>query len=177
MGDIVSISKYKLQKQKRISNLSEEQLANKILDDLNYNNKNIAIPIVKVAKNYGLGVFREEFKTDVAGKLFVNGSTENLYNHNEVILVNSSDYKFFQRVVIARMLGSYLIDIANDKRYSDKNIFLSEIIKYGELYDKYEEFILNILAPSGIFINQYNIAVQENLSKIGVYAYLSSFLK
>lgn len=183
MAEIIDISKYKLKKSNIISSkLNEENLANQILDSLNYNNQNIAIPIVKIAKAHGLEVYRENFykseELNVAGKLFIGGATRELYDCNQVILVNRNDHIFDQRIAVARLLGYYLTKIANKTSYNNSSKkLLSDILNYGKLYDKYEEFILNILAPSQIFVRQYNIAVDSGFHRMDVYMYLSRYFE
>lgn len=183
MGDIVYFSKYKQPKKNNIvlSKLSEGDIANQILESFNYNNRNIIIPIVKIAKNSGLKVYYENFDkngdTSVIGKLFMGGTTEQSYGCNQVILVNRNDPIFEQRVVVARMLGCYLIEGVHKKYHKDQKVLLSTILNYGEIYNKYEEFILNILAPNQIFIKQHNIAVNVGLPRMEVYMYLSRFFE
>lgn len=178
MADIVDITKYKAQRKDKtiVSEVSEEKLANKILDSLNFNNRNIAIPIVKIAKSCGLGVYRVCFPTEeinTAGKLFTGGNTESLYGCNQVILVNRNDHLFDQRIVIARMLGCYLIDMNHKNCYKNLNFLSSDTLDYRKMYDKYEEFILNILAPNKIFVRQYAIAINEGLLHHRLYMHLS----
>ncbi len=156
MGSVVDILEYKKRNNKIASKLNEGDIANQILEEFNYNDQNIAVPIVKISKNYGLKVYRENFykngEIGVAGKLFIGGATKHLYGCNQVILVNRCDPIFEQRVVVARMLGCYLIDMVNKNYYYDKKLLLSEVLDYGDIYNKYEEFVLNILASNQIFV-------------------------
>lgn len=177
MGDIVSISEYKKRKIKS-SKLNQEDMANQILESFNYNNITTAIPIVKIAKSYGLRVYWEKFykngETNVAGKLLIGGNTEQLYNSNQVILVNQQDNLFEQRVVVARMLGCYLIDMNHSQ---SQESLLSDILDYKDIYNKYEEFILGILAPNELFVKQYNEAVKTLSLHMLVYTYLSEYFE
>lgn len=184
MADIIDITKYKLQKKDKtiVSEVSEEKLANKILDSLNFNNRNREIPIVKIAKNYGFRVYYEKFnqnnENDIAGKLLVGGNTKDLYKCTQVILVNGNDDLYDQRVVIARILACYIMERANNTYYNThKNIPFSTILSHEEIYNKYEEFVLNILAPSQIFVREHNHAVNGGLLRIGLYMYLSRYFE
>lgn len=183
MENIVDFSNYKLQRKNNgLSKLSEAQMAQQILKKLNYSDKNIAIPIVKVAKSYGLKVYNEDFcesgESRIVGKLLIGDISK--YDSGQVILVNRNEHIFTQRVVVATMLGSYvsyLIDRVVDQQNVHPEDLSTSTLTYKEIYDKHEEFVLNILAPNNIFINQYNTAVDSGLPSIGVMSYLSRFFE
>lgn len=183
MENIVDFSNYKLQRKNNgLSKLSEAQMAQQILKKLNYSDKNIAIPIVKVAKSYGLKVYHEDFcesgESRIVGKLLIGDISK--YDSGQVILVNRNEHIFTQRVVVATMLGSYvsyLIDRVVDQQNVHPEDLSTSTLTYKEIYDKHEEFVLNILAPNNIFINQYNTAVDSGLPSIGVMSYLGRFFE
>lgn len=183
MENIVDFSNYKLQRKNNgLSKLSEAQMAQQILKKLNYSDKNIAIPIVKIAKSYGLKVYHEDFcesgESRIVGKLLIGDISK--YDSGQVILVNRNEHIFTQRVVVATMLGSYvsyLIDRVVDQQNVHPEDLSTSTLTYKEIYDKHEKFVLNILAPDNIFINQYNIAVDSGLPSIGVTSYLSRFFE
>lgn len=183
MENIVDFSNYKLQRKNNgLSKLSEAQMAQQILKKLNYSDKNIAIPIVKVAKSYGLKVYHEDFcgsgESRIVGKLLIGDISK--YGSSQVILVNRNEHIFDQRVVVATMLGSY-VSYLTDRVVDQQNVHPEDlptsILTYKEIYDKHEQFVLNILAPNNIFINQYNTAVDSGLPSIGVMSYLSRFFE
>lgn len=183
MENIVDFSNYKLQiKNNGLSKLSEAQMAQQILKKSNYSDKNIAIPNVKVAKSYGLKVYQEDFcgsgESRIVGKLLIGDISK--YDSGQVILVNRNEHIFTQRVVVDTMLGSYvsyLIDRVVDQQNMHPEDLSASVLTYEEIYDKHEKFVLNILAPDNIFINQYNIAVDSGLPSIGVTSYLSRFFE
>ena len=158
---------------------SEEQIAKQILKRLTYSDKNIAIPIIKIAKNSGFKVYHENFfrsgESEIAGKLLIGDISKEKYGSSQVILVNRGDHLFAQRLVVAKMLGSYLVDGLDEQdMYSED---LSTSLTYEKIYDKQEDFALNILAPDNIFIHQYNLAINNGLPPIGVTSYLSRFFE
>lgn len=173
MADIISFQNYKLQRQSRLKlpKTGEQNLANQILNSFSYNNLHREIPIVRIAKSYGISIFRENFdqkeKTNIAGKLYIGETTKEKYGCDKVILVNSTDHIFDQRVVVAKMLGCYLIEKPKENR----------IITNNEVYEKYKEFVLNILAPSKVFIEQHNLAIGKVPLHMFVYSYLEEFFK
>lgn len=181
MGSVVNLLDYK---KSRVTNslsfsyTTEEELASQILKMFNYDNQNIAIPIVKVSKHCGLKVYHNIFySSDILAKILIGGITEARYFSREVILVNSNSHLFEQRVSIARLLGYYLAGVITNESFFKQGFLLSESLYSSELYDKYIEFVLNILAPSEIFRRQYEIAVDAGLSEIGIYTYLSRFFE
>jgi len=171
--EIIDFSSYKSQREnKKIAfDLSEKETASQILENLNYNHLHTATPIVKVAKSYGFRVFQEDF--NVAGKLFVGGFSKDLYDCNQSIIVNSTDPIYRKRIVVASMLGCYF----KNGCHHQQNLLFSDILYYEQLYDKYEEFILNILAPTQEFVNQYNTAIHVGLLYQYLYEYLSDFFE
>ena len=95
MGSVVNLLDYK---KSRVTNslsfsyTTEEELASQILKMFNYDNQNIAIPIVKVSKHCGLKVYHNNFySSDILAKLLIGGITEARYSSREVILVNSNN--------------------------------------------------------------------------------------
>lgn len=172
MGDIIEFSKFKSQ-EKIAHKLSQKEMADLILDSQNYNNRNIAIPIVKIAQSYGLKVYNQDFYSsgdkNIAGKLLVGGNTEELYNYNKVIIVNKDYHIFEKRIVIAKMLACYLINIKNKNCSLEE--FTSISVNKEKIFDKYEEFIINILAPSEIFVKQYNVAANDGVSQMFMHCY------
>ena len=175
MSDIIDFRKYVLEKNKATSH-SEQEAANEILQLLNYDGKNIAIPIVKIAKNYGLKVYREDLR-NAAGKLIVGKGSDNLYGGDKVIIVNFNDHIFEQRIVVARILGYYLMDAINKKNHVNPNTPMTYTLDYERIYSKYEAFVLNILAPNEKFVEQYNIAVNNGLYGNRIALYLSKYFE
>lgn len=180
MGDIVDIQKYKVDKLE-LSRINEK-LANEILEKNKFNNQNIAIPIVKIAKSYGFNVYHEHFynigKTNIAGKIFIEFARGKESYSNKTMLVNSIYDLYEQRVVVSALLAIYLNILRkyNNHRVISSNVF-SEILEYKDLYEKYEEFVLSILAPNQIFIQQGRIAKNSELPKEGIDLYLSKFFE
>lgn len=112
------------------------------------------------------------------GKLLIGDISK--YDSGQVILINRNEHIFTQRVVVATMLGSYvsyLIDRVVDQQNVHPEDLSTSTLTYKEIYDKHEEFVLNILAPNNIFINQYNTAVDSGLPSIGVMSYLGRFFE
>jgi len=175
MDKVVSLQKYKLKKELEMesSRLSEKDLASRILAVLDLNNLNIAIPIMKIAHSFGLKTCQSDvYENHVLGKLFIGDDALELFGCNQVIEVNKNYHIFIKRVVVASLLGGYFLNKGNKQE-----ALLSEVLYCREIYDKYEEFVLNILAPSSIFIKQYNIAVDYEFPSLYIYEYLSEFFE
>lgn len=181
MGSVVNLFDYKKSRGTNslfFSYTTEEELASQLLKMFNYDNQNIAIPIVKIVKHCGLKVYHNNFySSDILAKLLIGGITEARYSSREVILVNSNNHLFEQRVSIARLLGYYLDEVITNEKFLKQGFLLSEVLYFSEVYDKYIEFVLNILTPSEIFRRQYEIALDARLSEIEIYTYLSRFFE
>lgn len=87
------------------------------------------------------------YSSDILAKLLIGGITEARYFSREVILVNSNNHLFEQRVSIARLLGYYLDEVITNESFFKQVFLLSEALYSSELYYKYIKFVLNILAP------------------------------
>ena len=174
MAEIINMLKYQIQKFQK-NNPNEEELANKVLDLLNYNNHETKIPIAKITRSYGLEIYQKQLDKKTSGIMSINVPKQNQYHYNQIIILNKKVCEFEKRVIIAQMLGHYLINIINDKRYQDQNISSEDILPYDNLYDQYEDFILNVLAPNQIFIDQYKKATKAGLENDLLHAYLSGY--
>lgn len=161
---IINLKIYKLQKilENKTSLINEKTLSKQILDSLEYNNFHGAVPIVKIAKKFGIGSFKEQVENEnIVGKLYVDGNTKSIYDYDKVILINPNNHLYYNRIIIATLLGYYLLDVMKHKNYQDKNILLCNEIIHEDVYTIHEEFILNMMLPDEIFLEQLNIANRE----------------
>ena len=50
--------------------------------------------VIPVVKKYGFKVYKEQFDKNIVGKLLVGTGVKDLYNSNNVTLVNGDDHVF-----------------------------------------------------------------------------------
>lgn len=160
-----------------------EQLADKVLDLSGYTGKVGAIPIVKIAKNFGFATYKtKNIPDDISGNIFIGGKTKDFYGENKVIIVGDKEPIPHQRFIIAHELAHYLMDYLGTKESLDKDYVFSKT--YPKInHDSIEEiradrFAAELLMPKKIFLNQYiNAFKKSNYSKIYTITYLSTLFK
>lgn len=151
--------------------------AEDILKATGFYNRNIAIPINKIVKNFGITPYKEKMKkSNIYGCLYVNGTTIQIYRQDKIIIVNKNNSTYFNRFIVARQLAVFLLNFKENDGYSDKQkVFIDE---YKDEYCKdYQRFATEILMPTDMFIKQHDIAVEEDNRRIFVIMYLSRYFE
>ena len=160
-----------------------ESLADKVLSIGGYMGISGPIPIVKIAKEFGITTFKERnMPVDVAGNIFVGGTTEEIYHTDKVIVVGDGEEYFHQRFIIAHELAHYLMDYLGNSDYRDKRLLFSKT--YPKQHHNSDEeiradrFAAELLMPKVAFLKEYVYADRKsNGNDIYVLTYLSTLFK
>lgn len=142
-----------------------------------------AIPIIKIANNFGFATYKaKDIPSDISGKIFVGGNTEKDYNNDKVIIVGANEVFPHQRFILAHELAHYLLDYVGSDENNNKNHAFSKI--YPKInHDSIEEiradrFAAELLMPKKIFLSQYIKAMKKSdYSKAYTITYLSELFK
>lgn len=158
-----------------------DNIANQILDNVNYYSPRGATPIVKISKEFGFVTYKEKMFKLLSGDIKVNGDTYDKYKHNQIILVNKLDVLKHQRFVIAHELAHFLFDFLGNPMYEDSSILFSEKY-YKDCHNTESEVVANrfaaaLLMPEKVFIEQYFIAKNEEDNIDFIVNYLSEFFE
>ena len=162
------VKQLRLKRNENKYDYSIEEIKN-IVDDIlkldKYYNRNCATPIVKIVNKFGIGAYKVDLNKEISGKLFVNGTTKELYNTDSVILVNNKDKIYYQRFIVAYQLACFLFEYIGSNSDKDNRILFSDeyILNRPSLRNegiKYR-FATEILMPERMFCKQYIIANQE----------------
>lgn len=119
-----------------------------------------ATPIVRIAKDIGFVTFKEKnMPKDISGNIFVGGTTKDIYDANEVIVVDEDEEYAHQRFIIAHELGHYLMDYLGSEDSMNPGILFSRAYpKFN--HDSAEEiradrFAAELLMPTKLFRRLY----------------------
>lgn len=172
----------KMEEKKEVIYLSSKEIAdiaNNILNELNYYYRRGATPIVKIAKEFNFETYKETLSDGKSGDIHINGDTKNKYGNDKVILVNKREDLFHLRFVIAHELAHYLFDFLGKEDYN--NITFSEPYQKNQHETDKEKranaFAAELMMPKDLFIKQYNIAKRESSNRMFVIMYLSRFFE
>lgn len=170
-----------LRSRNNLNNFSSEGillLANDILKAADCYNEPISTPVVKVSKDFDIAVYYQDLGQKIFGKLFVNSFTKDTYEgNNQVIIVNNNVSYYFKRCIIAYELCFFLLNYIGSSYENNKNCFFLDVFNYNP---SSKETILarEILMPTSMFLEQYNIAFKNNSdNSMLIIADLSSFFK
>lgn len=160
-----------------------EQLADKVLEMGGYTGKIGAMPIVKIANDFGFATYKaNNIPEDISGNIFIGGNTKNDYGKDKVIIVGAKESFPHQRFIIAHELAHYLMDYIGSDKSNDKNFTFSKT--YPKInHDSIEEiradrFAAELLMPKKLFLNQYVKAMKKSdYSKAYTITYLSELFK
>lgn len=157
------------------------QIANDILNKIDYYSGRGATPIVKIAKEFDFKTYKETLKNGKSGDIHINGETKEKYGHDKIILVNKKDELFHQRFVVAHELAHYLFEFLGNPEYSDSNVIFVDTYKKDQHETPQEKranaFAAEIMMPRDLFIKQYCIARREDSNRMFILMYLSRFFE
>jgi len=196
MNNIVNLNtrrKDKMNKNTLVSKLEEqpgksytitqaEDLAKDVLKICGYDKLVGAIPIIKVANNFGFRCVKATVPEHISGNIFVGGTTENIYKSDKVIVVGDNEDPKHQRFIIAHELAHYLMDyIGSDKSKNPNLLFSETYLKENHDNDKEmraDRFAAELLMPSMIFLKQFlKVAEACDYNRNYIISYLSNFFK
>ena len=157
------------------------QIANDILNKIDYYSGRGATPIVKIAKEFDFKTYKETLKNGKSGDILINGETKEKYGHDKIILVNKKDEIFHQRFVVAHELAHYLFEFLGNPEYSDSNVIFFDTYQKDQHETPQEKranaFAAEIMMPRDLFIKQYYNARRENNNRMFILMYLSRFFE
>lgn len=137
-----------------------ERLADEILEIGGYADLVGAVPVVKIAKDFGISTFRDyNIKEEISGNIFIHGTTQDVYGTDKAIIVDAKDEFFHQRFIVAHELAHYLMDFWGNDDYEDtKKLFSEAYLKNKHDSPKEvraDRFAAELLMPSKIFLTHY----------------------
>lgn len=159
-----------------------EELADRVLKEGGYENLNGPTPIAKIVKNFDISPFTESLPEDISGNIYINGTTEDIYGTDKVIVVGESEIIYHRRFIFAHELGHYLIDFLGNPDYQDKSKLFSMAYSKGN-HDysgerRVDRFAAELLMPIKKFLEQLLWAVERPRSTNEyIIAYLSDFFE
>lgn len=137
-----------------------EHLADSILIENNPAELVAPTPIVKIVSDFGFKAFKiENLGEDVSGNIYIGGTTEKVFHHDKVIVVQAKEELYHQRFIIAHELGHYLLDYIGNPTFEDpKKLFSKTYIKAD--HESSEEiladrFAAELLMPARLFLQKY----------------------
>lgn len=155
--------------------INTELLADKILDKQGFTGKVGAIPIIKIAKDFGFTIYKaSDMPEGMLGNIFVGNKVKLDYGTNMVIMVDANkDYKF-QRFIIAYEFACYLIECLPQD--NNKNNVYSH--SYNSKVNIIHKCAMKMLMPKKVFTEQYTKAIKKsNFNMTYTLTYLSELFK
>lgn len=168
---------------KKYTALEVEQLADSILIENNPAELVAPTPIVKIVSDFGVKAFKiENLGEDISGNIYIGGTTEKVFHHDKVIVVQAKEELYHQRFIIAHELGHYLLDyIGNPTFEHPKKFFSKTYIKTEHEYSEdilVDKFVAELLMPSRLFLQKYiNIMDYSRNNIVFTVTYLSVFFE
>ena len=168
---------------KKYTTLEVEQLADSILIENNPAELVAPTPIVKIVSDFGVKAFKiEKLGKDISGNIYIGGTTEKVFHHDKVIVVQAKEEFYHQRFIIAHELGHYLLDyIGNPTFEHPKKFFSKTYIKTEHEYSEdilVDKFAAELLMPSRLFLQKYiNIMDYSRNNIVFTVTYLSVFFE
>jgi Zn-dependent peptidase ImmA (M78 family) len=168
---------------KKYTALEVEQLADSILIENNPAELVAPTPIVKIVSDFGVKAFKiEKLGKDISGNIYIGGTTEKVFHHDKVIVVQAKEEFYHQRFIIAHELGHYLLDyIGNPTFEHPKKFFSKTYIKTEHEYSEdilVDKFAAELLMPSRLFLQKYiNIMDYSRNNIVFTVTYLSVFFE
>lgn len=168
---------------KKYTALEVEQLADSILIENNPAELVAPTPIVKIVSDFGVKAFKiEKLGKDISGNIYIGGTTEKVFHHDKVIVVQAKEEFYHQRFIIAHELGHYLLDyIGNPTFEHPKKFFSKTYIKTKHEYSEdilVDKFAAELLMPSRLFLQKYiNIMDYSRNNIVFTVTYLSVFFE
>lgn len=168
---------------KKYTALEVEQLADSILIENNPAELVAPTPIVKIVSDFGVKAFKiEKLGKDISGNIYIGGTTEKVFHHDKVIVVQAKEEFYHQRFIIAHELEHYLLDyIGNPTFEHPKKFFSKTYIKTEHEYSEdilVDKFAAELLMPSRLFLQKYiNIMDYFRNNIVFTVTYLSVFFE
>ena len=169
---IRAISKRELYKQikEEFENKEISKDIKEIIDYTKISEKEYPIPVVKIAKNLGFIVVKQELDEDFRGYMAVSKKIEKKFGKDKIICVNSNDNLEYQRFTIAYEIVQYWLKFK--KNTDDKNdINYYDVCRTTDINDGMEEqvndYVINLLMPFKEFSRKY-IELSNNKDKVEI---------
>lgn len=144
-----------------------ENLADEVLKIGKNDGMHGAVPVVKIAMDFGFRVFKlENLDEKVSGNIYVGGTTADIYDTDKAIIVGDDEEYYHQRFIIAHELGHYLMDYLGSPESMDSRTLFSRTYP-KENHDSSEEkcadrFAAQLLMPANAFCRRYLTAMERS---------------
>lgn len=168
---------------KKYTALEVEHLADSILIENNPAELVAPTPVVKIVNDFGFKAFKiENLGEDISGNIYIGGTTEKVFHHDKVIVVQAKEEFYHQRFIIAHELGHYLLDyIGNPTFEHPKKFFSKTYIKTEHEYSEdilVDKFAAELLMASRLFLQKYINIMDYSRNDIGyTVTYLSVYFE
>lgn len=129
-------------------------------------------PINRISEALGIGAYSCDMEED--GSLFVDGTTNELYRYNQVIITKQSYSLRKQREIRANLLGVYLLDYLKNFDGNHQKVYIAHYAKTN-MNNKAHFFASELLTPQDIFAKQYAIAAEHRSHPVFINAYLREY--
>lgn len=159
-----------------------ELLAKTILQEVPYYHYKSPTPVIKIAGEFGINTYKtDKLDKELSGIIYVGGTTEKVYGKDKVILVDEDEPLKHQRFIIAHEIAHYLLDCLTNPQYNDSRILFSEGYPKSN-HDSPKErkadlFAAELLMPTDLFKDQYDVALKENKHPMFILMYLSDYFQ
>ena len=134
--------------------------------------------IVRIAREFGVDTYYDDIIFKL-GYIKAYGDVKEKYKcSDKVIVISRKQPPYLQRFIIAYLLGCYLFKYLSSDASRNKESFYTE---YKSVEARKEmlayRFAMDILMPRKLFVEQYQVAVNESLSYYFVRRYLSKYFE
>lgn len=153
----------------------------RMASSVGYNNE-LATPIVKIIKGFGIDVRRAKHMPDNnSGVIYVGGRTKEVYGSDRVIFTDSNEPFEHQRFVMAHELAHYLFDFVGNPMNRNADCAFEETYPRKDHNSEREiranRFAAELLMPRNLFVKQYNYAMKESDNRIYTVKYLAKYFQ
>ena len=134
--------------------------------------------IVRIAREFSVDTYYDDIIFKL-GYIKAYGDVKEKYKcSDKVIVISRKQPPYLQRFIIAYLLGCYLFKYLSSDASRNKESFYTE---YKSVEARKEmlayRFAMDILMPRKLFVEQYQVAVNESLSYYFVRRYLSKYFE
>lgn len=150
MSEIVDFQAFKIKNSINEMNEYKEVDIRSLLNDVLVAYDGV-IPITDLATKFNFKVVNGNLSADIAGKMYINGSTRKFYGSDKVILVNAEYSLSLKRLVVAREIAFYLFNVLKYENLNNKKRLIKDIYSFRNQNDIYEEIATDILLPDKEF--------------------------
>lgn len=149
-----------------------KNLAREVIESFGYQEKKRYIPVIKMANLLGFRTFVSALDS-TAGKLFLNGKSQDIFGSDKAIVVRKGDTLEYNRYVIASLLAYYLFCLIQNSDFTQQSV----VVRFNDDSSSVRAFVSELLTPSEVFWGQYRVAEDYDGRWLFTILYLAKFFK